>query len=86
MSMQNINLSDKSLFYLRQVAALRGLDIDTCAEELLTISLAVLHENNVLAPTKSHRAMEFSAIAPTGRTAKEIDTEIEADRESWDIT
>jgi hypothetical protein len=79
--MQAIHLSDKTLTYLREAAALRGLDAEAYAEELLAISLAVLREKNTLSSLKPHRAMEFSGVVPTGRTASEIDAEIEAGRE-----
>jgi hypothetical protein len=81
---QTIHLSDKTLTHLREAAALRGLDTDAYADELLAISLAVLREKNSLSPLKPHHAMEFSAVAPSGRTASEIDAEIEAGREEWD--
>lgn len=81
--MQTITLSDKTLSHLRQVAALRGLEADAYAEELLEISLAVLQNNALTVTAKPRRAMEFSASAPTGRTAAEIDAEIEASRAEW---
>jgi hypothetical protein len=81
---QTIHLSGKTLTHLREAAALRGLDAEAYAEELLAISLAVLREKNTPSPIKPHRAMEFSAIAPSGRTASEIEAEIEAEREEWD--
>ena len=71
--MQTVTLSDRTLSHLRQAAALRGLDADAYAEELLEISLAVLKENSVATKQKRFRAMEFSAVAPTGRTAAEIE-------------
>lgn len=82
--MQTVTLSDKTLKHLRQAAALRGLDTDAYAEELLEISLAVLEEKALATSGKRHRALEFSAAAPTGRTAAEIDTDIEASRAEWD--
>ncbi len=78
--MHTVTLSDKTLRHLRQAAALRGLDINAYAEELLELSLAVLRENSVAPSEKRHRAMEFSGAAPSGRTAAEIDAEIEAGR------
>ena len=35
---------------------------------------------------KPHNAMEFSGIAPTCRTATEIDADIEAGRAEWDVS
>ena len=81
--MQTVALSDETANYLRQMAALRGLDTDTCAEESLAISLAVLRQGNTV-PHKPHHTMKFSAIAPTGRSAVDIDAEIEASRAEWE--
>jgi len=81
--MQTITLSNETVDNLRRVAALRGIDADTYAEELLSISLAVL-DGDPSSRVKSRRVMEYSAIAPTGRTAAEIDADIEAGRSEWD--
>lgn len=82
--MHTLTLSDKTLNRLRQAAALRGMDTNAYAEELLEISLAVLKESSATAFGKRHRAMEFSAVASSGRTASEIDADIEASRAEWD--
>lgn len=82
--MQSIAVSDETLLHLRQAAALRGIDADTYAEELLSLSLTVLREKAVLSTTKPYQAMQFSGVAPTGRTAAEIDSEIESGRDEWD--
>lgn len=79
--MQNVTISEGTLSQLNQAAMLRGMDSNTYADELLAISLAVLRETVV--PQKPHRAMEFSAIETTGRTAAEIDAEIEVGRGEW---
>ena len=36
------------------------------------------------APQKRFHAMQFAGIAPTGRTAEEIDADIKAMRDEWD--
>jgi len=82
--MQNISVSDHTLDTLKEAAALRGMDADAYAEELLAISLAVLRERQNTLPEKPYRAMQFSGIAPTGRTAEEIDADIETSRNEWD--
>jgi hypothetical protein len=81
--MQTITLSNETANNLRRVAALRGIDADTYADELLSISLAVL-EGDPSSRAKSRRVMDYSAIAPTGRSAVEIDADIEAGRTEWD--
>ena len=80
--MQSVMISENTIRQLNQAAALRGLDSNAYAEELLAISLAALRETAPIA-RKIHRAMEFSAIAPTGRAAAEIDAEIEEGRCEW---
>jgi len=82
--MQNISVSDHTLDTLKEAAALRGMDADAYAEELLAISLAVLRERQNTLPEKPYHAMQFSGIAPTGRTAEEIDADIETSRNEWD--
>lgn len=82
--MQTISVSDQTLDNLKEAAARRGMDANTYAEELLSLSLAVLREKQNALPDKPYRAMQFSGIAPTGRTAEEIDAELEAARNEWD--
>ena len=80
--MQSVTISENTIRQLNHAATLRGMDINAYAEELLAISLAALRET---APVdqKTHHAMEFSAVAPTGRTAAEIDAELEEARSEW---
>lgn len=82
--MQTISVSEQTLDNLKEAAALRGMDTNAYAEELLAISLAVLREKQNCQTEKPYRAMQFSGIAPTGRAAEEIDAEIEAARNEWD--
>ena len=82
--MQTITLSNKTLILLQQAAAKRGIETNAYAEELLQISLAVLKGNSEGEFLKTHQATEFSAIAPSGRSASEIDAEIQASRDEWD--
>ena len=82
--MQTLTLSDKTLSRLRQAAESRGRDADDYAEELLVNSLANSNEGSLAESAKPFRAMEFSAVAPSGRTSAEIDEEIEASRAEWD--
>ncbi len=80
--MQNITISENTLRHLGQAAALRGMDINAYAEELLSISLAAVRQS-APAAGKTHSAMEFGAVVPTGRSASEIDAEVEAGRGEW---
>ena len=82
--MQTLTLSDNTIHLLSQAASLRGVETSAYAEELLQISLSVLKGNSESESMKTHIASEFSAIAPTGRSASEIDNEIEASRAEWD--
>ena len=80
--MQSVTISENTLRQLGQAAMLRGMDINAYAEELLAISLAAVREA-APAVRKTRRAMEFSAAQPTGRTASEIDAELEEGRGEW---
>lgn len=81
--MQGVTISDKTIIHqLNQAAAVRGMDINTYANELLAISRAVLQQKAPATP-KKYRVMDFAGIAPTGRTAAEIDADIEASRGEW---
>ena len=82
--MMIVNLSDETGRHLHRAAALRGLDTDTYAEELLAISLAAMNSVTVGHQKRLYNVMEFSGIAPTGRTSAEIDAEIAAGRAEWD--
>jgi len=81
--METVTLSDETVNNLREAAALRGMDTDSYAEELLAISLAA-RQGHAAASKKRHRAMEFSGIAPSGRSVEEIDADIEVGRAEWD--
>ena len=82
--MQTVTLSDNTLEQLRQAAAMRGVEASVYAEELLRISLAILHGDLEAEAEKTHSAREFSAIAPTRRSATEINAELEASRAEWE--
>jgi len=82
--MQTVTLSDETIHHLQEAATRRGLEADVYAEELLSISLAVLRDASAAPSGKPYRAMKFSGVSPTGRPAGEIDTEIAEGRAEWD--
>lgn len=78
-----VTLSPTTLARLRKAALLRGMKPDTYADELLTVTLAALMPNEE-SSTKPYRASQFRGAAPTGRTAEEIDADLNAMRDEWD--
>ena len=78
-----VTLSPATLTRLRKAALQRGMKPDTYADELLTLSLVLLMPADE-STTKPYKAGQFRAAAPTGRTAAEIDADINAMRDEWD--
>lgn len=78
-----ITLSSKTHAALRQAASRRGIKPDAFVEELLTTTLAIEPQPDEDA-SKPYSVMDFYGAAPTGRSAAEIDAEINAARDEWD--
>jgi hypothetical protein len=78
-----ITLSPTTHAALRRAASRRGMKPDTYVEELLTTTLADETQSDEDA-AKPYSVMDFYGVAPTGRSAAEIDAEINAARDEWD--
>ncbi|GEM_PF-3297071 len=78
-----IVISQTTMDRLREAALRRGMKSDDYAEELLTVTLAALMQSEEK-KTKRFNASQFRGIAPTGRSAAEIDAELNAARDEWD--
>jgi len=77
-----LTLSPAILARLHKAASRCGMKIEAYAEKLLEITLAV--ETQPDADDKPYSVMDFYGVAPSGRSAAEIDAEINALRDEWD--
>lgn len=71
--MKAITLSPELSERIEKAAQIRGTDAPALAESLLSQILS-------LETTKVFSVMDFAGVAPTGRSAQEIDTEIQEGR------
>lgn len=78
-----ITLSPAIHTALQQAAQRRGIKPDAYVEELLTQTLTRETQmgNDVLKP---YSVLDFYGAAPSGRSAAEINAEINALRDEWD--
>ena len=79
-----IIISDDTLARLQEAARRRGVEVNRYLEDLLVEARSNSENSNGHAASKPHRAMQFSASAPSGRTATEIAAEIDSARDEWD--
>ena len=78
-----ITLSPAMHTALQQAANRRGIKPDAYVEELLTQTLTTEFQmgDDV---SKPYSVLDFYGVAPSGRSATEIDAEINALRDEWD--
>ena len=77
-----LSLSPAIIARLHNAASRRGMKIDVYAEKLLETTLAL--EPQLEVDDKPYNVMDFYGVAPSGRSAAEIDAEINALRDEWD--
>ena len=82
--MPTITITDRTSKSLRAAALSQGVDESTLAEEILANGLQHGAEPKAEPMSKPYRALQFSGVAPSGRTAAEIDDEINKSRDEWD--
>ena len=81
LGMPSITITEETSKSIRAVAARKGVNESILTEEILVNGLSGNETSNISPPHKPFHAMQFSGISPSGRSASEIDDEINRSRD-----